>query len=266
MEYKVSSSLPSKLKNINMNICAVSYAHLDKRWVAEKVMSPFFRIYMVVEGSGILNSPDGRIIMQPNCIYVVPSFYEFSYSCPDRLEKLFFHITIPMADGYDITKGTKKIIVFENKKAIIYKFLKLCGDISQDNLLQIKSMLYSLCCELLVHLEKRKDKLLTSNTKLAIKYVNSHLSASLSVKEVSQGIFVSLSKLQKSFKTDMGISVGKYIDDRIMFAAESMIRSENKTIKEISEELGFCDQFYFSRRFAAYFGCPPLKYRKRCIT
>ena len=33
-------------------------------------------------------------------------------------------------------------------------------------------------------------------------------------------------------------------------------------ISRISERYGFCDQFYFSRRFKEKFGVTPQKYRK----
>ena len=37
-------------------------------------------------------------------------------------------------------------------------------------------------------------------------------------------------------------------------------------VSEVSERLGFCDQFYFSRYFKKRCGESPLKYRKRMKT
>ena len=64
------------------------------------------------------------------------------------------------------------------------------------------------------------------------------------------------------FKKEIGVSVGRYIDDRLMYVAELELRRGEKSINEISDMLGFCDQFYFSRRFSQTYGIPPIKYRK----
>jgi AraC-like DNA-binding protein len=56
--------------------------------------------------------------------------------------------------------------------------------------------------------------------------------------------------------------VGKYINDLLMFEAGRLLAADGRTIGEISAALGFCDQFYFSRRFAGHFLMTPREYRK----
>ncbi len=98
-------------------------------------------------------------------------------------------------------------------------------------------------------------------TNSAIKFINENLSASLSVNDVSSRIFVSRSYLQKIFKEDTGISAGKYIELKIMEIAKKHLDNDDMPISEISKLLGFCDRYYFSRRFSAVYGVSPHKYR-----
>lgn len=98
-------------------------------------------------------------------------------------------------------------------------------------------------------------------TNSAIKFIDENLSASLSVNDVSSRIFVSRSNLQKIFKEDTGLSVGKYIEIKIMEKAKEYLETEDMTIEEISKILGFCDRCYFSRRFSAMYKITPNKYR-----
>ena len=95
-------------------------------------------------------------------------------------------------------------------------------------------------------------------------FIENHLSAKLTIAEIADEMFVSVSKLQKTFKREIGVSVGKYINDSLMLLASREVRSE-KSIKDISDMLGYCDQFYFSRRFSEHFGVSPLNYRKNRI-
>lgn len=101
---------------------------------------------------------------------------------------------------------------------------------------------------------------------MAMKYIDENLSATLSVEDISLRIFVSRSYLQKIFKNDKGISVGKYIELKIMEQARMYLEDNSATIEEISAALGFCDRRYFSRRFSAVYGVSPYKYRCALLT
>ncbi len=59
--------------------------------------------------------------------------------------------------------------------------------------------------------------------------------------------------------------IGTYISIRIMELAETELRKGDKSIKEISDRLGFRDQFYFSKCFTAHYGITPKKYISSCF-
>ena len=96
----------------------------------------------------------------------------------------------------------------------------------------------------------------------AIGFIRKNLSASLKVSEVADAVFCSRDSLLERFKSEMGISVSKYIEDLLMFEASHLLMSDKKTVGEVSAELGYCDQFYFSRRFTKYFSISPKVYKK----
>ena len=96
----------------------------------------------------------------------------------------------------------------------------------------------------------------------AIEYIRGHLHAGLTVKEVAEAAFCSVSRLGENFRREMGITTAQYIEDLVMFQAQKQLVFSEKTVGEISAELGFCDQFYFSRRFQKRFALTPREYRK----
>ena len=49
----------------------------------------------------------------------------------------------------------------------------------------------------------------------------------------------------------------------VFIQAKKLLANEQLSIAEISTRLGFCDQFYFSRRFKQKFGETPSSFRKR---
>lgn len=112
------------------------------------------------------------------------------------------------------------------------------------------------------NLQKTPAKTYGDLVKNIIAYVHENTRVNLSVRDISNRLFVSESKIRNSFLKEMEIPIGKYIDDMVFIKAKELLSKEQLSIGEISAELGFCDQFYFSRRFKEKFGSSPSFFRK----
>lgn len=84
----------------------------------------------------------------------------------------------------------------------------------------------------------------------------------LSLQEISDALFVSASKIRTDFKKEMGVTIGKYKEDLVFLKAKNLLGMKNVSLKDISDTLGFCDRFYFSRRFKERYKKTPSQYRK----
>ena len=93
-----------------------------------------------------------------------------------------------------------------------------------------------------------------------IEYIRENLSVKISVKELADRLYISESILAKKFRKEVGITLGKYIDKMVFYEAEKLIMQGDLTIGQISEKLGFCDQFYFSRKFKERYQETPQSY------
>lgn len=62
------------------------------------------------------------------------------------------------------------------------------------------------------------------------------------------------STLSRRVKEELGRSVMQVVAERLAIAARVALRSEEKSIKEVSFELGFSDPLYFSRFYKKQFG------------
>ena len=93
--------------------------------------------------------------------------------------------------------------------------------------------------------------------------IQNNLSMKLTRRAIAEFCRVSEGKLANCFKNELGVSVTKYIDDLIFMEAMRRLSYTDDPLWSISDDLGFCDQFYFSRRFNELYGESPLKYRKK---
>lgn len=80
---------------------------------------------------------------------------------------------------------------------------------------------------------------------------------------VARKLGFSYETFRKRFRRAIGSSPGSFqLDSRIDRAA-ALLHQGRHTIKEIAAELGFCDEFYFSRCFKRRFGQSPRDFRRR---
>jgi len=83
------------------------------------------------------------------------------------------------------------------------------------------------------------------------------------VAAVARTVGMSYESFRKKFRQAVGISPGQFhLDARIDRAAALLHQGQN-SVKEIAEQLHFCDEFYFSRCFKHRFGQAPREFRQR---
>ena len=250
------------ISNLNINVLHGRHVKLSREWNAFDICSPFSRIYMVTAGEGKLQYGENFLALTPGNIYVIPAGLRISFATDDFLAKTFFHISVLTPGGYDLFEHLYKCLVFHDENSI-EKITSELSDGSPKSIFAVKAFLYELVCKCMdemsdIHIPNHSEFVMQ-----VIKYINKNLNASLTAENIAEALFASPSKLRKAFTAETGIPVGQYITDRVLIKAEESIRTTTLSIKEISDALGFCDRFYFSRCFAKKFGLPPAEYRKK---
>ncbi len=251
------------IDDLELKIWYGRFVKCDSSWVAENVISPYSRIYYVTGGEGYLSYDGKEIIMKPNHLYFIPIGLKFDFRCDSNLEKCFFHINLFSNDYMDIFSTCKEIISFETDRAMQLKEIFMQGGVTSQMLL--RSYIYED-----LHKITRKANMenlhITKKSQLiqkALTYINTNLSVKMRVKEIAQNLYVAPVTLSKRFYEEMGIGIGHYIDLRIQFEAEKLLSEGELSIEYISEKLGFCDRFYFTRKFRENKLITPAKYRKQ---
>jgi len=250
-----------RLKALNMDILEVDEIVLDDRWAADNVISPFTRIYMVTKGTGYLRFKTEDVTMTPGNIYIIPAGTKFSFRCEDGFSKIYFHITMLKPDGYDILENTREYFHFSDPKTVTRAKTVFPID-SVAKVIDCKTNLYYLISKCISELEDLNINTYSELVQNVIKYIDRNLSSKLSAEMIAEAFFISLPKLRKIFREETGISMGKYIHNSIIRVSEEYVRNSTLSIHEISDKLGFCDQFYFSRCFVQKYGMSPQQYRK----
>ena len=97
----------------------------------------------------------------------------------------------------------------------------------------------------------------------AIKYMKSHVEQKLSLDEIAGHIGYSPSYFGQIFLQKTGQTPCNYLCQLKIQRACQLLDFSELRIKQIAEELGFYDQYHFSKTFFKHIGETPTQYRKR---
>lgn len=84
----------------------------------------------------------------------------------------------------------------------------------------------------------------------------------LHLRDISQGLFISAGYLNNIFKSVTGTTIMQYMENRRVARAMYLLKYTNESISSISMQLGYYDQYHFSKSFKKATGSSPSGYRK----
>ena len=252
-------------KNIHLDLLCVGYATVGKEWCGNEKNSPFSFLYYITDGEADVITENKKISLVPGNWYLLPSGCKFSYNCSKSMTQIYFHIKLCGEDKLDMLSVCREPIRMKADADFsnVIEYIEN-GDLTEG--LGAYGMLYSVLFEMLKENEITLKKTnLSPCVRLAVEHINNNLLASLSTTEIAEKSLVAKSTLCKYFAKELQMSVQEYLYDLIFYKACQMLIADRMSIGQISLELGFCDQLYFSRKFRERYGISPREYRKKFI-
>jgi len=250
--------------DLRLHVPMSGYCQCTPRWHIRDLPTPFCRLYIPESGSGLLELNGETIVMEPGYAYLLPPEVPISYSCPESMVKLYFHLELLTPDHYDLFFGCRHILQTPVSQAQFARYLSLYQSESYYSCLQLKTELYQLLLQLYrqLPLYNAKAPSYSEEVRSTIDYIHRHLSAQLTANELAQRLRISGVTLNKRFRTELGMTVRKYVEEQLLMQAKALLCHTELSIADISARLGFSDQFYFSNKFKVCTGYTPRLYRR----
>lgn len=264
MYLEENKELADGMNHLEIRLGDHGYVQVDRTWHSEQVCSPFSRLYLVRRGEGLLRVGGNSLTMRPGFAYWIPAGLCFDYLCENTMEKLFFHVQALKPDGYDLLMGMGRVETRPLPAGELDRLLALYRRRDYGAALLLKAAITALTADMAQSgaLEEQVIRDYSPAVADTIRYIRRHLSLQLSVRELAGRLYLTPNALGRQFRQETGLTIGRYIDDLLFFSAQAQLIRSDKTIREISDALGFCDPFYFSRRFKQRYGQTPGAYRR----
>ena len=250
---------------VRIEVMEAGLADLGKDWRSEDVCSPYSRLYYVISGMGYLRTRDGEIhVLYPGRLYLIPNGLSYDYFCEDRLEKAYFHINVLLQDRLELFYGCKDYYELPIGAAAVERMKGWIVSDRTEDFFHMQGEIYHAVAVFMkmAGVEKKVERNYSEMVTRLFGLLP-EVKVSVPMREMARSLNVSESTLAKRFRKETGMSIGDYRQQLAMSRARQLLALGKLSVREIAEELGYCDQFYFCRYFKERQGMTPSAYRQR---
>lgn len=188
---------------------------------------------------------------------------DFLKSSPYSLERyddfkisVLQHIHITDKNNLDFLTDKFRSSIIPKEYSSIRKSFELCANFTAI-LIRLEKI-----CENNSSDKKTKRQVYNSVRKIA-DYINKNYSDDINSETIEKMFSINYDYANRIFKQYFDISINRYRNERRIDRAKFLLTSTEKSIDEISFEVGFEDKYYFSRLFTKLEGVSPLGYRNK---
>ena len=173
---------------------------------------------------------------------------------------MYFHLTFEEGDGFSETDGINNFINAANNKNIkrIFRDIVEAKISGKDKKADLLANL--LLCELNEEVSKDDQNPLVEKIK---NLIHRHPEKIFSNKDLAENLGVSVKTAENKFKQMCGGTIHQYVLNFKVEQAISFFKNyPDMQIKEIAFNLGFYDEYHFSKQFKKITGISPMIYKK----
>lgn len=223
--------------------------------------TPFWRLYWNVTAGGVLEYCGREIAMRPDRFYLIPASLPFSTRAVNPFEQFFIHFNF-----------------IDSLEVHLEQILELPGDrISAKYVAEFIGLFQGrrnrLRCDQIGHvvlghaLLKCEDRLamteLPTDPRIRniLGFISRHLGEPLDNERLARHAGLCRNAFVRLFSGMMHESPQAFVRRKRMERACYLLRFSNMNIKEIASELGFADQYHFSKVFGRLWHNTPSHFR-----
>ncbi|WP_314519169.1 AraC family transcriptional regulator [Xanthocytophaga agilis] len=265
----------------NFSLLNADYVKLNKSWNYQNVISPFYRLYLIVQGEGSVFNASKEYSLESGYLYLIPSFTICNHFCTNYLNQYYLHFMEESADGtslFDSNRKIFKIPAIDTDYILFQRILKLNpnrGLQSSDNPkeyekqpilkgFQEKNQLLPLCAYVetqgillqflarflgLENYQPVNAANIPSKVLQTIRYIQTHLQLPLTVEDLAERVSLNSDYFSRLFYQYTGERPLSYIQQKRIERAQFLLITTDFPFSEIAAETGFETISYFYRIF-----------------
>lgn len=266
------------LDELSFKINVVRFQTLGREWNTDNFQHssriiPYVRLYLPVEGEGIVLHHGTKYVLQTGKIYLIPAFTPVQMSCSKRLVKYWTHFnalvfksTLDLFSVFD----TDYEIELENYALHKDLFERLCEIHEQKSPSDAVAAFEAKCIlgKIFVPFLEKMNKTQSPSLHLmyeVLNYIERNINHPISLKTLAKTVNLNPTYLSNMFAARMGTPLIRYCIQRRISHAISLFKNNKLRLEEIAEQSGFEKAETFTKLFKRHTGLTPGAYRKKIL-
>ena len=252
-----------KIYTANQNCFPIPIKH-PSRTLDEHIIS------YVLNGGWELEIGGKTIKAEKDCVFIQPAKIAHTGTklCPPNTNTMFVHFSVEPEDKYVFGEPIEisddglyigNLIDASSNPEIKKLLLKTIEETVKENPIRASVYLNHLLCEL-------SEEFNNSKSQIAYKIKNiisMNLKENITNKEIANKLKISVRTAETLFKSNFGITIHQYlIEQKVNHAKFCLEYYPDMKIIQIASDLGFYDEYHFSRQFKKKTGYSPKHYRR----
>ena len=139
----------------------------------------------------------------------------------------------------------------------IYELIWYCASLQE-----VYALLEQMICRKILQIREEKEEKESRPITEAKRYIQAHFQEELKLEDVSSHVGFNTTYFSSLFKKETGKNFSDYVTELRINKAKELLYSDELTIHDICEQVGYRDLKYFSRLFKKATGTSPSEYRK----
>lgn len=220
------------------------------------------------EGKGIIEVEDQIYRLEKSDAFCIPRNVRHKYYADEKepWSILWVHFKGENTNYFPLEE--RKIVHInsrhsDNRMMVLFNLLfrVLERNYTIGNFIYISQVLSLILSEIYFREKVDESSVQDRHVTMVIRYMYQHLRENLTLEEISEEVQLSKSYLNAVFKAQTGKSPVEFFIHLKMQEACKLLKSTDYYIYEVSSELGYTDQYYFSRIFKKVVGVSPKDYK-----
>lgn len=271
----------------------VDSVKLNKNWQYNNVISPYYRLYYIDEGDGIISNNTTNLKLEAGYLYLIPSFTLCNLSCDHYLSQYFIQFFEKSPEGLSLFHNSRYLMKLQARKIDVMHFKRMLktnpgrGINRSDNpnvyekekyykeyqsfnknmkpniQLENQGIILQLLSRFLKSSQFNSETFSNIPSKIleSMNFIQLNLNKHLTVRELAERACKNIDYFSRQFFAHVGQRPLDYIHQKKIERAQYLIITTNKTLFEIAIDTGFGNTAHFSKIFKKLVGTPPGKYK-----
>ena len=226
----------------------------------------FWILHFVISGKGVIKKHNTKKSVDTNEVFIIRPLETVSYTADaeDPWEYIWIGFTADVEMPELLLKND--VIKAEYLKDLFKSAFDNENFKNIDTYGAYEHYLCGLIWQMLGLIKSNSPHNMTitdSYIKPAITIMTMYYAYDITVAEIAKRLHISTEHFSRIFKSEMGISPKKYLNDLRMKKAAKRLMQKEFNVSDTARLVGYPDVFAFSRAFKAYYGFSPSELIKR---